>query len=53
VKTVDTPFGVIRVKVARWGENEKAAPEYEDCRRAAETHRVPLGQVYQAAMQAL
>jgi hypothetical protein len=52
VKTVDTPFGAIRVKIARWGEQEKAAPEYEDCRRAAMTHGAPLQQVYQAALHA-
>ena len=42
VKTVDTPFGPIRIKVARWTEGEKAAPEYEDCRRAAEAFGVPF-----------
>jgi uncharacterized protein (DUF111 family) len=52
VKTADTPFGAIRIKVARWAEGEKAAPEYEDCRRAAEAFGVPLQQVYQAAMRA-
>jgi uncharacterized protein (TIGR00299 family) protein len=53
IETVDTPYGAIRVKVARWGDSEKAAPEYEDCRRAAAAHRVPLWQVYQAALRAL
>jgi hypothetical protein len=52
MKTVDTPFGAIRIKVARWADGEKAAPEYEDCRRAAESHRVPLQHVYRAAMRA-
>ncbi len=52
VKTVDTPYGVIRIKVARWADGAKAAPEYEDCRRAAEAQRVPLQRVYQAAMHA-
>jgi pyridinium-3,5-bisthiocarboxylic acid mononucleotide nickel chelatase len=51
-KTVDTPFGALRIKVARWAEGEKAAPEYEDCRRAAETFGVPLQHVYQAALRA-
>ncbi len=40
--TVNTPYGEIRVKVARGEGGEKAAPEYEDCRRAAEAHGVPL-----------
>ena len=52
MKMVDTPFGAIRIKVARWADGEKAAPEYEDCRRAAEAHRVPLQHVYQVAMRA-
>lgn len=52
IRSVNTPFGEIRVKVARWEDGEKSAPEYEDCRRAAEAHGVPLLRVYQAAMQA-
>lgn len=52
-KEVDTPFGPVRVKVARWkGGSDKMAPEYEDCRRAAETHGVPLRVVYEAVWQA-
>lgn len=50
IRAVQTPYGEIRVKVARWEDGEKAAPEYEDCRRAAEAHGVPLLRVYQAAM---
>ena len=42
IKTVQTPYGEIRVKVARWEQGEKAAPEYEDCRRAAEASQCPL-----------
>lgn len=52
VRTVETPYGPIRVKVGLWGEQEKAAPEYEDCRRAAEAHAVPLREVYRAALHA-
>lgn len=52
IKTVQTPYGAIRIKVARWEGGEKAAPEYEDCRRAAMAQKVPLVQVYQAALQA-
>ncbi len=53
VGSVETPYGPIRVKVSRLLEGvEKAAPEYEDCRRAALDHGVPLRQVYQAAMAA-
>jgi pyridinium-3,5-bisthiocarboxylic acid mononucleotide nickel chelatase len=49
IETVVTPYGSIRVKAARWGSIERAAPEYEDCRRAAEEHRVPLIEVMEAA----
>ncbi len=48
--TVSTPYGEVRVKVARWAEGEKAAPEYEDCRRAAQAAGVPLRVVYEAAL---
>jgi hypothetical protein len=51
IRTVDTPYGPIRVKVATWGDRSKAAPEYEDCRRAAEAHGVPLREVYLAALK--
>jgi len=52
VVKVETPYGVVQVKVSRWGDNEKAAPEYEDCRRAAQAAGVPLRQVYEAAIVA-
>lgn len=51
--TVETPYGAVRIKVARWGEGApKAAPEYEDCRSAAQAHGVPLRDVYVAALAA-
>ncbi len=51
IETVETAYGPVRVKVARWGQDQaKAAPEYEDCRRLAEAHGVPLRDVYQAAL---
>jgi uncharacterized protein (TIGR00299 family) protein len=52
-RTVDTPYGRVRVKVARWGEAQaKSAPEYDDCRRLAESSGVPLRRVYRAAERA-
>jgi uncharacterized protein (TIGR00299 family) protein len=52
--TVETAFGRIRVKVASLrGEQRNAMPEYEDCRRAACEHGVPLKQVIEAALAAL
>jgi uncharacterized protein (TIGR00299 family) protein len=49
-----TPWGVVRIKIARWpdGRIANAAPEYEDCRTLAREHAVPLKQVMQAATRA-
>jgi uncharacterized protein (TIGR00299 family) protein len=48
--TVETPYGPVRVKVAKWGGTQiKAAPEYDDCRRLAEMSGVPLREVYRVA----
>jgi hypothetical protein len=51
---VDTEWGKVRIKVARWpsGEVANASPEYEVCRNLARTHKVPLKQVMQEAMRA-
>ncbi len=47
---VSTPFGTIRVKVARLPEDKyKLAPEYDDCRRAASEHNIPIREVYRLA----
>lgn len=47
IDIVETPYGQVRVKVARWGEGQvKWAPEYEDCRRLAEEKGVPLREIY-------
>jgi len=49
-EAVETRFGSVRVKVAHLPDGTtRAAPEYEDCRRLAETHGVPLQEVYRAA----
>ena len=50
---VTTPYGDIRVKIGRRnGQVLNAAPEYEDCRKAALEHSVPLKEVMQAAQAA-
>ncbi len=50
---VDTPYGTIRVKIGTAdGEERNAAPEFEDCRAAAEQGNVPLKLVQQAALSA-
>jgi hypothetical protein len=53
VREVETPWGAVRVKVARDGaEIVNIAPEYEDCKRLARAASLPLKRVYQAAVQA-
>jgi hypothetical protein len=53
IVTVDTSFGPIRVKRASSNnETRNLAPEFDDCRAAAEKHNVPLKDVQQAALQA-
>jgi pyridinium-3,5-bisthiocarboxylic acid mononucleotide nickel chelatase len=50
--TVETRWGSVRMKVAGMnGTITNYAPEYEDCRRIAMEHRVPLKTVMQAAIQ--
>jgi pyridinium-3,5-bisthiocarboxylic acid mononucleotide nickel chelatase len=50
---VETDYGVIQIKTGNWrGEEWNAAPEFEDCRRAAAAFGVPLKTVMQAAMAA-
>lgn len=48
---VQTQWGPVKIKIARWpsGEVANAAPEYEDCRQLAAQHSVPLKQVMQQA----
>lgn len=50
---VDTPFGQVRIKVAKLGDRTtNLAPEYEDCRRLAIETKTPLKEVYAAAQAA-
>jgi uncharacterized protein (TIGR00299 family) protein len=50
---VQTDFGVIHIKTGSGqGEEWNAAPEFEDCRRAAAAFNVPLKTVMQAALAA-
>ncbi len=52
-RTVPTPWGEVRVKVAYLGEDEvRCEPEYEDCRAIARERGLPLREVYQAARRA-
>jgi pyridinium-3,5-bisthiocarboxylic acid mononucleotide nickel chelatase len=51
--SVETRWGNVRLKVASMnGTVTNYAPEYEDCRKIAAEHRVPLKSVMQEATQA-
>jgi hypothetical protein len=48
-----TQWGTVRVKESRFGGTiTNFAPEYEDCRRIAEEHSIPLKQVQQESIAA-
>ena len=51
---VTTEWGEVCIKIARWpsGTIANASPEYEDCRKLAIQHSVPLKHVMQEAMRA-
>ncbi|MGA2206673.1 MAG: nickel pincer cofactor biosynthesis protein LarC [Terracidiphilus sp.] len=51
---VETAWGKVRMKIARWpsGEVANASPEYEVCRNIARQSGAPLKQVMQEAMRA-
>ncbi len=50
---VETAWGKVRMKVARWpsGEVANALPEYEICRNLARLNKIPLKLVMQEAMR--
>ncbi len=46
IKKVETPFGKVRTKIAKAGRGMfKSFPEYEDCKRIAKEHKIPLLEV--------
>lgn len=51
---VQTPWGAVKIKIARWpsGEVANAQPEYEDCKAIASAQKIPLKQVQRAALEA-
>jgi uncharacterized protein (TIGR00299 family) protein len=52
-ENVRTPWGEVRIKIASMnGTVTNYAPEYEDCRRIAAEHHVPLKTVIQEAARA-
>jgi uncharacterized protein (DUF111 family) len=53
VKTVDTPFGPVGVKIGRRrGAVVNVQPEFDDCLRAAEAAGRPVKEVWAAAVAA-
>jgi uncharacterized protein (TIGR00299 family) protein len=51
---VETSWGKVHIKIARLSDGKiaNAAPEFEDCRKIAAEHEVPLKQVMEEAMRA-
>jgi len=50
---VTTPYGQVKVKIALLeGKPLHAAPEYDDCKRLAAEHDVPVREVWEAALAA-
>ena len=50
---VETPYGIVRVKVARLGQRVvTVAPEFEDCLKIAELHQVATKEIYTLALGA-
>ncbi len=50
---VKTSYGPIRIKIGEMSGNVvNTSPEYEDCKKAAETHNVPVKLVYEEAIAA-
>jgi uncharacterized protein (TIGR00299 family) protein len=53
VRNIETPWGIAQVKVAQLPNGKyKFAPEYEDCRRLAQQHKVPLREIYNTIIKA-
>jgi uncharacterized protein (DUF111 family) len=52
LRRVATPFGRIRVKLAHGEGRLDVSAEYDDCKRAARRHGVPLRDVVRAAEDA-
>ena len=52
IQKVQTSYGKVRVKIAETSPgNLKISPEYEDCRKLAQKHNVPITKIYQETIQ--
>jgi len=53
LRLVETPYGPVQVKLKSLeGRVVSASPEYEDCRKVAQKHNLPLADVYHLVEQA-
>ena len=53
VEAIETPYGRVRVKIAKLPDGTvKASPEHDDCIARATEHDVPVSEVWLAATQA-
>ncbi len=50
ITQVTTPYGAVNIKYSKKGDKTWSfAPEYEDCRRLALQHNIPIRKIYRAA----
>jgi len=49
--TIQTKYGEIKIKKARYGNITKCSPEYEDCKLRAKEYGVPVQMVYKVALK--
>jgi pyridinium-3,5-bisthiocarboxylic acid mononucleotide nickel chelatase len=55
IQTIQTPYGPIRIKIARWPQDTAIAniqPEYEDCAQLAQKHHMAWREVHRLALEA-
>ncbi|MGI6752369.1 MAG: nickel pincer cofactor biosynthesis protein LarC [Anaerovoracaceae bacterium] len=51
IHKVETPYGIVRIKVGSLGEFSKAKPEYDDCARIAKEKGMPISDVFALALR--
>jgi len=51
-KTVKTKYGLVQIKISRYGDIVNISPEYESCKRLAKARKKPLKEIYLAAQKA-
>ena len=56
IQSVETDYGIVRLKIASWGEGERqilnVQPEYEDCATLAKQHDLPWREISRRAIAA-